>query len=274
MVGKVKFRADPALGAIGLYRDPNNNNEALADPLSHIDKVIFHPALRYCGIIATITGTLSLPATTVTGLANEIVEIHMHTLAAHGQSGKPMILGVIKSHPISGADVAWCGSIPIQQLSTDPTNINSAVTRWVTLGIDGTNLVAREQRPRPRSSGGTVVLGAVAFNYEIHIFDVDLESALPSGSGTSISNASGVMEIVTPKGVFSMSRRYLKAVNSGGLIVPGGKTINSLTNPQDQVTWQCSHGAGGLDVGHYRWDNALGSFPPSAWAVTAERVTS
>lgn len=273
MVAKVKFRVDPTLEAIGLYRDPNDNNEALADPLSHLDKVIFHPELRYCGIIDTITGTLNLPATTVNASANEIVSIHEHTLATHGQSGKPMVLGVIKDHPISGGDVAWCGTIPVQQFDTDPTVNTSSITRWLTLGVNGSNLIAREQRTRPRTTASALNMSSVSIDYEIHIFDIDLDSALPSGSALKISNASGLMEIETPKGIFSMARRYLKATDSGGLIVPGGKTINTRIAPQGQVLWRCYHGPGGFDAGHYRWDNGLSTFPPSSWTPTAQRVT-
>lgn len=272
MVAKVKFKVDPTLGAIGLYRDPDDNDEALADPLNHLDKVIFHPELRYCGIVDTITGTLSLPATTNNSTSQEIVEVHMHTLAAHGQTGRPMILGVIKEHG-SGGDVAWCGSIPVQQKDTDPEVIQSSITRWITLGADDTNLVVREQRPRPRSSSSGENLSAIDVDYEIHIFDIDLESALPSGDALKISNATGVMEIETPKGLFSMSRRYLKVADSGGLVIPGGKTIQSRYNGSGFITWRCFHGSGGFDAGHYRWDAFFPNvYPPTSWTVNFEEL--
>src|SRR5690606_10397497 len=114
---------------------------------------------------------------------------------------------------------------------------------------------------------------SVSFDYEIHIFDIDLESALPTGSELKMSNATGVMEIETPNGVFSMSRRYVRTVDSGGLILPGGKTINTRQSPlysDDPTLWRCRHGAGGLDAGSYQTDNGSPTtYPPSSWTVAS-----
>lgn len=252
MTGFVKFKVDPDLEAIGLYRDPNNNDEALADPFNHLDKAIFHPAFRYCGIVQTFSGTFSLPAVPGTG-TNGMTTV-TRNLLEHGQSGRPMMFGVIKSHPLAGgADVAWMGSIPIAQ--HDNVGEVPGVTdwrleqwvRWLTLGVNDTHIVVHDVVQR-MTSGTNVVTQARDVDYEIHILDVDLESALPSDDELSLSNATGVIEIRTPNGMVSMARRYIRKVTSGGLVIPGGKTINTRhqnsgdSNP-NSMTWRCKHGA-------------------------------
>lgn len=266
MTGFVKFKVDPTIEAIGLYRDPNDNDEALADPLNHLDKVIFHPALRYCGIVQTITGTLSLPAAQTS--PPNTMQVATRTIAAHGQSGRPMILGVIKNHPIAGADVAWLGSVPVHQWGS------VAKVRWLTLCADDTNIMAFDVVHRPQS--GDLPHPAQSISYEIHIFDVDLESALPSSSELKISNASGAMEITTPKGVVSMHRRYVKAVNSGGLIIPGGRTINTRWvdgGTTHSTTFRFWHGSSGPLNVETAVARLVGSYPASAPSTRTQRVT-
>lgn len=273
----VKFRVDQTLQAIGLYHDPSNNNEALSDPLGHLDKVIFHPELRYPGVVATLTGTLSLAAapTTPEGyITNRTV-----TLGAHGQTGKPMILGRIHSHPITSNDVTWAGSIPVQQ--ADITGDTTSYVRWLTLGCDSTNVLVYESLMNKNLG---YQLGAVDIDYTIYVFDRNLDATLPNSGPLLMSNATGAMVIETPKGSFSMHKRYLRAATTGSFYLPGGRTVmikNNVNAPpnDDEVTWRCWHGsAAGFDVKnewHYNLTGGAKPFtasPVASWTPPVQRV--
>lgn len=274
MAGKVKFSFDPTSDppSCALYRDPNDDRAPLTDPLNHLEDVIFHPALRYCGIVDVITGTLSLAASPTLPADG----LRSHTLAAHGQSGRPMMFGVIKSHPLAGVDVAWMGSVPVQQMSSgNPSAVGCHYVRWLTLGADDTNILAYEFCPHTILG---FTLGSTSIDYEIYILDIDLDAALPSGDEIRLTNADGFLRIDTPNGVFSMDRRYLKKKTPGGLVIPGGKTISTRwkasgdSNPGSS-TWRCWHGSGGdLDMGAYRAIYESGDYLPPSFTPTVEPV--
>ena len=213
--------------------------------------------------------------TTKYATPSQITTNRSYTIGAHGQSGKPMIFGVIKSHPIASADVAWVGSIPVQQQTggVGPP-FTTSVVRWLTLSCDDTNILAFESIPNVALGWN---LGSMSIDYEIHIFDVDLDSSLPTGTSLRVFNDDGILKIETPNGVFSMDRRYLRTTSSGGLRLPGGKTISTEWTPSgdsnpNNVTWRCWHGSGGLDVSDY-WTLYDGAVTPPSWTPRVEDVT-
>lgn len=272
MVAKVKFRVDPDLEAIGLYRDPDDDNAPLADPLDHMEDVIFHPALRYCGAVTKLTGTVTLPATV--SPAVRPMEVSDHTLAAHGQTGRPMIFGIIKNHPISGADVAWVGSIPVEQKST--FGYPDSYTRWITLSATDTHVVCHHMYP---PIFGSIQFGTLDIDYEVYVFNINLDDSAPTGSELKISNASGNMRIETPNGVFDMANRYLRLASSGGIVMPGGRTTRLAFYDHGSpnlytVTWRCKHGA--MDI--YSTyvpigpSGPIGTVEPTSWTPRTEQV--
>jgi hypothetical protein len=238
-----RFRIDPATGDIGIYTlKPGDPDAPLTSPLSNLSYVYFHPALRYVGAVATLSGTLSLPAG-----PGGTPRYTQYTLGAHGQSGRPMLIGKLNGIGPGGADVAWTGSIPVQRGTLAPTADSS--TRWLTLGCNATNVIAYEI-----CRGTSSNLPSMSVSFTVLIIDRNLDGTLPNSGGTSfrVDAANGLVEFQTPKGSFSTAKRYPKAVGSGGWVLPGGITIHQSlygtvgSSILNASAWSFSHGSGNL----------------------------
>lgn len=275
----VKFKFDPASGRIGLYHDTAGDDAPLTDPLNHLGDVIFHPDLRYPGVVKTIASTLALPAGPNTSFPRQTT----HNLGAHLQTGKPMMLGRILGIGPSGSDVAWVGSLPVQQY-IQGDGLGTSLVRWLALGADDTNIFAYEI-----SRGAAAVqLPAINLDYEIYILDRNLEAVLPSGTMLAFRSVpGGGVEIETPNGgTFSSEKGYLRANGAGGFAVAGGKTMQIRRNGTiggtvyEQQTWKWSLGSGKYEmVCEYVFDlpppigNGNIHRPPTAFTPRVEEVS-
>ena len=165
--------------------------------------------------------------------------------------------------------------------TVDITGDTTSYVRWITLGADDTNIVVYESLMNKNLG---YQLAAVDVDYTVYIFDRNLDAALPTTGPLLMSNATGAMVIQTPKGDFSMHKRYLRAATTGDFYLPGGRTVmikNNVNAPpnDDEVTWRCWHGsAAGFDVKN-EWHYALtgGSKPFTAspvasWTPPMQRV--
>ena len=268
-----RFRIDPASGNIAMYTVPSvssTDDAPLTNPMGNLSRTIFHPALRYPGVVATLTGTLSLPA----GTAAPNIRRATYVLGAHGQAGKPMCFGKLIGIGPGGTDVGWSGSVPVQQgdFGAGP---NSQV-RWLILGADDTNIVAYEL-----CRGSASALPAMSLAYEVNILDRNLNAALPGGSGAvRFKVSSAAMVIETPNGNFSSQKRYLKgSTGSGSYIQVGGRNIEMTlyttigSSTYNAVVWRWTFGSGNFERKVDTVFGASGSFPAPAVSPRVQQVS-
>lgn len=211
----VRFKLDPASGQYAIYTVPtptSTDDAPLTNPLGNLSRVIVHPQLRYPGVVATISGTLSLAAATYNGPAVSSPEYRTHTLGAHGQSGLPMLIGRFPGLGVGGASVPWAGSVCVQapeiNLSGWPgpwPRKRLAVSRWLSLGVQGGNVVAFEVIYGKNGSPG-----AMSISYEVHIINRDLSAALPSSGPAQVTYQGNAFVMRGPYGTISSEHRYLK----------------------------------------------------------------
>lgn len=267
-----RFRVDPVSGNIGIYTIPptGDPDRPLTDPFNNLQYIFFHPGLRYVSIANTITSSITLPAGPGSGFRKQT-----YSLGAHGQSGRPMLLGKLLGIGPSSTDVAWVGSIPVQQ---DTTGGPNSIARWVTLGCNSTNLLLYEI-----CHGTSASLGAITLFFTVYVTDRNLDASLPNSGPTKfvVDPAAGRVEFVTPKGSFGTHRRYPKKVSSGGFIFPCGRTVfgnfYGTVGPSilNAVGWTFSHGSGNYQKSSpvYTGGGSPPSYPPPGFASPpVERV--
>lgn len=155
-----KFKADGTTGKVAIYEATDDN--PFTDPLNYASRLLFHSDLAYPARIATITGSVSMPARNAPGSAPYITSGSAgYQVAAHGISGGiPLVEGKLLGIGTSGVDVPWVGSVPAQR-----TIFGS--WRWLTLGADATYIYVHEMWGTAFSTS----LAATTFNYEIHVLD-------------------------------------------------------------------------------------------------------
>jgi len=247
MTEMVKFKVSPSSGSIGLYRDPDGTDAALTDPLNNLELTIFHPALRYPGVVQVLSGTLSLAAGPPSSPAP--VRKSDHVLAAHGQAGRPMVMGKLS---FGSETVHWAGTVPVQQYYLPPSsfpawaNKPGGWARWLTLGADDTNIICVEL-----CNGEASALPAMTVDWEVLIFDRNLDEDLPEGDTLVFRNTEGPVEIITPKGTFSTAKRYLR-LDASGFAAAFGKTT--------QIRWNGTVGGSIYNICTWRWTLGSGEY--------------
>lgn len=262
-----RFKFSPADEAFGLYTVPtpdSTDDDPLTDPLNHLDRVIIHPALRYPGVVSVLTGSLSLAATGSGGFA---IIRRTHVLGAHGQTGRPMIVGKLTGLGVGGVDVPWAGSVCVQcPLITyggaTGTQRNLRNSRWLALGVQGGNVVAFEVCNESASAPA-----AITVNYEVLILDRDLTATLPN-SGPSRCRINGSeFEFVTPKGTLTSAHRYLReGIGAGSFALSGGRTVTLRyngtvgTSVVNETTFKNSFGSSVYEV---NVDNVIRTSSPT-----------
>lgn len=257
----VRFKIDPSYG-IGLYTVPASNStddSPLINPLGYMSRVIVHSSLRYPTVVASFSGTLSLPA--VTSGALFVHQTTKHVLWAHGQTGLPMIVGRITGGSISACP--WTGSVPVAPLPPASSYKRLNWSRWLTLGVSGGNVVCYED------TAGKV--DAATINYEIYVLSRDL-SATESTNTTFSARISGTaFEFVTRYGTLSSERKYIRE-GSGFALVGGGKTATfngtyqSGTSIIKQTTFKYAAGSHSVDADYLTLVSTTS--PPAAPAAT------
>lgn len=243
----IRMKFSPVDGfAIYTVPTPDSTDDTpLTDPFADLSRVIVHPALRYPGVVATLTGTLTIPAPSSPGVNMRRV----HALGAHGQPGRPMIVGRILGAGVGGVDIPWRGSYGIAPEFSTPEGMRRTLnfSCWLTLGVQGADIVAYEN-----SSGSFT---GTEIDYEILIFNRDLTSALPN-SGPARARISGnAFLFETPKGTISSEHRYLKLASGGGSwAISGGRTTTINGNETvgssivKETTFKHSYGSGVYEV--------------------------
>lgn len=142
-------------GTVAVYT--GDDDAPMDAPLSNLDRVKFHSALAYPKVISEWQGTVNFPARTVhrtspfSGyFADDGTATQSFTLFPHGRPGQPWVLG---SALIGGSNVAFAGSVPVQQAISDFTPFGPVPwVRWVSVGADATSVYAFEYTVVPRNA--------------------------------------------------------------------------------------------------------------------------
>lgn len=155
-----RFKAEGVTGAVAIYEA--TDDAPFSDPLNNASRLIFHSGLAYPARVATITGSVSMPARNAPGAAPYITNGSAgYKVAAHGISGGiPFVEGKLIGIGDGGVDVPWVGSVPAQRTIF-------GAWRWLTLGADATYIYVHEMWGTAFSTS----LPAAAFNFEIHVLD-------------------------------------------------------------------------------------------------------
>ena len=230
-----RFKVDAPNGVFGLYTVPtagSTDDSPLTDPFNHLDRIIYHPFLRYPGVVGTLSGTLSLPAASSSFLTTER---RTHTLGAHGLGGsvRPMIIGRFTN--LAASHVPWAGTVcvqcPLVTYGFIGPPVTSAslrtlqVSRWLSLGVSGANVVAHEMMR------GNTTLGpaGLSLNYTVLILNRDLIASLPSSGPTRFRIDGTALKFESAKGTVSSEDSFIKK-NAGGFVISGGRTTNVRYN--------------------------------------------
>ena len=217
-------------GQVALYTVPtptSTDDSPLTSPLANLDRVIVHPALRIPGVVTVLSGTLTLPALTNGGYAKIRTT---HVLGAHGQTGRPMIVGKLTGLGVGGKAVPWVGSVPVQTFAFagggTPYIAANSGTRWLTLGVNGANIVAYQS-----VVGYSATNPAITLTYEVLVLSRDLSAALPTAGPTRVRVSGNAFLFETPGGTISSEHRFVKQTSAGtGFAFSGGRTCKLRFN--------------------------------------------
>ena len=218
-------------GQVALYTVPtvdSTDDSPLTDPLNNLDRVIVHPALRIPGVVAVLTGTLTLPALTNGSYARIRTT---HVLGAHGQTGRPMIVGKLLGLGVGGAAVPWVGTVPVKSFPFSGVGSSTYIvansgTRWLTLGVNGGNIVAYQH-----VTGYSATNGAISIDYEVLVLSRDLSAPLPTSGPTRVRVSGSAFLFETPGGTISSEHRFVrKAATGTGFVISGGRTCKLRFN--------------------------------------------
>jgi len=125
-------------------------------PLNHLNRVKFHSSLPYTKIIDVRPVTLSLP-----GVSGTALRTASYALFAHGRPGQPWVLGKLT---VKGYEVAFTGSVPVQQVSGTP------YARFLALGADATNVYIHEYCPMQGSAQANNWTSLPAINVPMTVY--------------------------------------------------------------------------------------------------------
>ena len=128
-------------------------------PLNHLNRVKFHSALAYPKVISQHSLTLSLP-----GVSGTPLRTAGYQLFAHGRPGQPWVLGKLT---VQGVEVAFTGSVPVQQVSGMP------YARFLALGADATHVWIHEYCPMQGSAQANNWTSLPALNVPMTVYITD-----------------------------------------------------------------------------------------------------
>lgn len=236
----VRFKLDPASGQYGIYTVPtptSTDDAPLTNPLGHLSRVIVHPQLRYPGVVAVLSGTLNLTAATYNGAAAASPEYRTYILGAHGQPGRPMLIGRFPGFGVGGASVPWAGTVCVYCPPfgggtgwpyPGPWPRRSLVrSRWLSLGVQGGNVVAYEV-----IYGKNGAPPAMSINFEVLVLNRDLSSSLPTSGPARVTYSGDALLMQGPFGTISSEHRYMKDGTGypAPFAVSGGRTTTIRYN--------------------------------------------
>lgn len=256
----VRFKLDPVSGQYGIYTVPtptSTDDAPLTDPLNNLNRVIVHPQLRYPGVVTSLSGTLSLTAATYSGAAASSPEYRTYIIGPHGQSGRPMLIGRILGLGVGGASVPWAGTVCVQcpaisyAYASPPPRQRLAFSRWLSLGVQGGNVVAYEL-----IYGKAGTPGAMAISYEVLVLNRDLSAALQTSGPAQVTYDGSALVMRGPFGTISSEHRYLKdgAGYPSPFALSGGRTTTIRYNATvgssivNETTFNHSFGASLYEV--------------------------
>ena len=150
----VTMKADGVAGKVAIWTGAGD--APFTNPLGNVGSLLFHSDLLCPAIIATYTGSITLPAVGVGTIftAN-------NALFAHGRAGTPYVEGYISSG--LGSNVALAGSVIVQQGS----GLAASFARHVHLGADATNVYLHDYATTYYQQG----FGALTLSWTVYVLD-------------------------------------------------------------------------------------------------------
>lgn len=151
----VTMKADGVAGKVAIWT--GTGTAPFDNPLGNVGSLLFHSDLLCPAIIATYTGSITLPAVGVGTIftAN-------NALFAHGRPGTPYVEGYISSG--LGQNVALAGSVIVQQ----GTGLEGpSFARHVHLGADATNVYLHDYAITHYQQG----FSALSLSWVVYVLD-------------------------------------------------------------------------------------------------------
>lgn len=260
------FVADGQNDRVSIVTGSSRDLAAEANPLAHMDKVIFHSDLPYVEIVNKVSGSVQLPPPQNQnyGYTSEI------DLFAHGLDYTPMILCQI--HNVYDINGVLHGTVPFNGSVPNARRNPVASPSYVTFGF--ANIVANATHIRlvnhfhSRGVGSEYQLPVL--DYTVHITNVALEGNDPQSSGSGLIRIEdGLLEVA---GKFSSASRH---VSSGGAGI-SAPLMNGMSMTGATFDFYCTayRSAGGNVAipaqGIYSWatvPNSVGDWNQWAFAV-------
>lgn len=146
-----KLKADGVTGKVAIWTGGGDDGP-LTNPLAHLDRLLFHSDLSYPTITDKVTGSITLPATTVKHSISRV-------LFAHGKAGTPWVMGRVTTS--GGQKISLGGSVPIYIRAA----ASWGLARWISLGANDTNVVLHDYAENTTPS-------PIVLDYEILITDL------------------------------------------------------------------------------------------------------
>jgi hypothetical protein len=169
------FRFRAAGGKVAIW-DGHADTAPFDNPLANLSRVKFHSDLDYVRVVDVKNYTVNLPAIPGSGSGQGSggrrgMRTASYLLGPHGQTGTPWIIGRIL---VNGVWVAFTGTVPVAQ---DPgLEDPDYYARWLSLGVDGTNIYAYEYSVQDGDAGVQQwqPRAARSFSVTVYITDVKL----------------------------------------------------------------------------------------------------
>lgn len=136
------------------------------DPLNHLDRVLFHSELDYLRLVEVRQFTLTVPELLTSGSGQGSggrngLRVQEYSLGPHGVSGgTPFCIAWIV---VNGFPVAFTGSVPVHQTTTD------YYARWLAFGFDATNLYVHEYAVQAGNAGTQIWAARPAQTFDIYV---------------------------------------------------------------------------------------------------------
>lgn len=215
-------------------------------PLLYLSRVKFHSDLDYLPIVKVSDYTVNLPSIPASGsgqgssgTGRRGLRTNLYTLGPHGMGFTPFCVGELT---LSGAPIAFVGSIPVAQIAND------RYARWLSLGFDATNVTAYEysvQRGVPDVTDGWLPRPATRVDIRVYVSAVGLDSENKPARDNSYFRLDKTGMRMGPSG-FSTGNRYIREPHD-----PNEAMLQLVEGPS--IALRVS-GSGGDQLANWRWE--------------------
>ena len=203
------FKADTATNHVAVYR--GTDHTVFDDPGANADQFDFSSKFKYPDVVSESTVSLTLAASSVRQQISQT-----RTLMAHGQTGQPLVEGILRKFEGSTVNIPLKGSVPLFFSTTGQA-------RYIILGADSTNVVLHDYATPLENFSWP----AWSIEIDLYISTFDLAST-PVGPHPNESYYFDADEFRADEGRFDISRKYWRKNTASTLTtMAGGQTIET-----------------------------------------------